>query len=111
MAKNNFPGMGGANMQQLMQQAQRMQQNMERMQQELALREFTASSGGGAVSVVVTGEKLVKSITIAPAAVDPDDVEMLEDLVLSAVNEALRTAEETVSAEMGKLTGGMNLGF
>ena len=111
MARNNFPGMGGANMQQLMQQAQRMQQNMERMQEELAQREFSSAAGGGAVSVTVTGDKRVKSITIAPAAVDPDDVEMLQDLVMSAVNEALRIADETVSAEMGKLTGGMNLGI
>lgn len=111
MAKNNFPGMGGANMQQLMQQAQRMQQEMQRKQEELAEREFTASAGGGAVTATVTGERVLKSISISPEAVDPDDIEMLEDLVMSAVNEALSSAESTASAEMGKLTGGMNLGL
>ncbi len=111
MAKTGFPGMGGANMQQLMQQAQRMQQQVQQTQLELNDREFTAAAGGGAVSVVVYGRKELKSITIAPAAVDPDDIEMLEDLVLSAVNEALRIADETVAAEMGKITGGMKLGI
>ncbi|MEG1548519.1 MAG: YbaB/EbfC family nucleoid-associated protein [Clostridia bacterium] len=110
MAKGGFPGMGG-NMQQLMQQAQKMQQDMQRMQAELSEREFTAAVGGGVVKATVYGRKELKSIEIDPSAVDPADVEMLEDLVISAVNEALRAAEETTSAEMGKLTGGVNLGF
>ena len=100
MAKGGFPGMGGANMQQLMKQAQKMQQDMQRMQQELQTREFTATVGGGAVRA-----------TADPACVDPDDVEKLQDLVLSAVNEAMRMAEEATNSEVSKLTGGMGLGF
>ena len=111
MARGGFPGMGGANMQQLMKQAQKMQQDMQRMQEELQRREFTASVGGGAVKATVYGGKTVKSIEISPACVDPDDVEMLQDLVMSAVNEALRMADEAVGSEMNRLTGGMGLGF
>ena len=77
MAKGGFPGMGGANMQQLMKQAQKMQQDMQRMQQELQTREFTATVGGGAVRATAYGSKVIKSIEIDPACVDPDDVEML----------------------------------
>jgi hypothetical protein len=91
--------------------AQKMQQDVQRAQAELNDREFTASSGGGMVSVTVTGNKDVKSIVINPACVDPDDVEMLQDLVLSAVNEALRTATKTVEDEIGKITGGLGLGL
>ena len=112
MAKGGFPGgMGGGNMQQLMMKAQKMQQDVQRAQAELNERDFTASSGGGMVSVTVNGAKDVKSIVINPACVDPDDVEMLQDLVLSAVNEALRTATKTVEDEIGKITGGLGLGF
>ena len=88
-----------------------MQQDVARAQAELNEREFTASSGGGMVSVTVTGNKDVKSIVINPACVDPDDVEMLQDLVLTAVNEALRTATKTVEDEIGKITGGLGLGL
>lgn len=115
MAKGGFPGgmggMGGGNMQQLMMKAQKMQQGVARAQAELNEREFTASSGGGMVSVTVTGNKDVRSIVINPACVDPDDVEMLQDLVLTAVNEALRTATKTVEDEIGKITGGLGLGL
>ena len=112
MARNGgFPGMGGGNMQQLMRQAQKMQQDMQRVQGELMEREFSASAGGGMVTATVTGDKHVVSIVISPDCVDPEDVEMLQDLVLSAVNGALTAAAETVEAEMGKVTGGMNLGF
>lgn len=115
MAKGGFPGgmggMGGGNMQQLMMKAQKMQQDVARAQAELNEREFTASSGGGMVSVTVTGNKDVKAIVINPACADPDDVEMLQDLVLSAVNEALRTATKTVEDEIGKITGGLGLGL
>ncbi len=110
MARPNFPGMGG-NMQQIMKQAQKMQQDVARIQQEVSEREFTSSVGGGAVSATVYGRKEVKSIVIAPSCVDPDDVEMLQDLVISAVNEALRLAEETMNAEMNRVTGGVNLGL
>ncbi len=111
MQKGGFPGMGGGNMQQLMRQAQAMQQKVTKLQEELAQREFTANAGGGAVSATVYGRKELKSLTIDKACVDPDDVEMLEDLVMSAVNEAIRLADETTTAEMNKVTGGMNLGF
>ena len=115
MAKGGFPGgmggMGGGNMQQLMMKAQKMQQDVARAQAELNEREFVASSGGGMVTVTVTGNKDVRSIVINPACVDPEDVEMLQDLVLSAVNEALRTATKTVEDEIGKITGGLGLGL
>lgn len=81
------------------------------MQQELQTREFTATVGGGAVRATAYGSKVIKSIEIDPACVDPDDVEMLQDLVLSAVNEAMRMAEEATNSEVSKLTGGMGLGF
>ncbi len=103
--------MGGANMNQLLMKAQKMQQDMQTLQSQLNEREFEASAGGGVVTVVAYGRKELKSIEIKPEAVDPDDIEMLEDLVLAAVNEALRVADETVQAEMTKVTGGMNLGF
>ena len=115
MAKGGFPGgmggMGGGNMQQLMMKAQKMQQDVARAQAELNERDFTASSGGGMVSVTVNGAKDVKSIIINPACVDPDDVEMLQDLVLTAVNEALRTATKTIEDEISKITGGLGLGL
>lgn len=106
--KSGFPGMG--NMQQLMKQAQKMQQDVQKMQEELEAREISATVGGGVVTVVVTGKKVLKSITIKPEAVDPDDVEMLQDLVLAAVNEAMRQVDEMTGNEMGKITGGAGLG-
>ena len=110
MARGGFPGMmGGANMQQLARQAQKLQQQMTKMQEELDAREFEATSGGGMVTAKVNGKRELLAITIKPEAVDPDDVEMLEDMVMAAVNEALRTAAETVEREMGKLTGGMGM--
>lgn len=110
MARGNFPPMGGGgNMQQLLRQAQKMQQDMARVQAELAEKEVTASAGGGAVTVVATGNRQIKTITIKPEAVDPDDVEMLQDMVLAAVNEALKAAEELAETEMGKITGGMGM--
>ena len=110
MARGGFPGMmGGANMQQLARQAQKLQQQMTKMQEELDACEFEATSGGGMVTAKVNGKREVLSISIKPEAVDPDDVEMLEDMVMAAVNEALRSAAETVEREMGKLTGGMGM--
>ena len=106
---------GGGDMQQMLRQAQKMQEKMQedmaRVQEELKVKMVEASAGGGAVTVVASGEKLIKSITINPEAVDPDDVEMLQDLVLVAVNEALRQAEELASREMEKVTGNLNLPF
>ena len=92
MARGGFPNMGGANMQQLMRQAQKMQQDMQRTQEELQSREFTATAGGGMVTAVVTGARELRTLSISPECVDPDDVEMLQDLVTAAVNEALRSA-------------------
>lgn len=110
MAKGGFPGgFGGGNMNNLMKQAQMLQKKMEEAQKEAETEEFEASAGGGAVSVRVNGKKEVLAIKIKPEVVDEDDVEMLEDLVLSAVNEALRKAEEETSNKMSKLTGGMNM--
>ena len=83
---------------------------MAKMQEKLEEREVEATAGGGVVKVVATGKKNIKSITIAPEVVDPDDIEMLEDLITAAVNEAMNMAEEMVQTEMGKITGGMNLG-
>ena len=110
MARGGFPGMmGGGNMQQLARQAQKLQQQMTKMQEDLEAREYEASAGGGMVSVKVSGKKEVLSIEIKPEAVDPDDVEMLQDMVMAAVNEALRAATETTEREMSKLTGGLNM--
>lgn len=110
MARGGFPGgFGGGNMNNLMKQAQKLQKEMEEMQKALETKEFEASVGGGAVIVKANGKKEVTSINIKPEVVDEDDVEMLEDLILSAVNEVLRKAEEESSNNMGKLTGGMNI--
>ncbi len=109
MAKRGgFPGgaMPG-NMNNLMKQAQKMQRQMEEAQKALEESEFSAAAGGGVVEVTVTGKKLVTKVKIDPEAVDPDDVEMLEDLVMVAVNEAMKKAEEASTASMSKLTGGM----
>lgn len=110
MAKRGgFPGGMPNNMNNLMKQAQKMQAKMGKMQEELETREFEAVVGGGVVKAVVNGKKELKGITIDPDAVDPDDVEMLEDLIIAAVNQAISTADETVNGEMSKLTGGLDL--
>ena len=101
------PGM--ANMQGMMKKVQKMQQDMLKMQEELKKRTVEATAGGGAVTVVVTGRKTVEKVTIAPSAVDPEDVEMLEDLVTTAINEAMRKVDEMTEKEMGKITGGIKL--
>src|SRR5690554_4831701 len=109
MARGRFPGGGMGNMNNMMKQVQKMQKDMERVQAELEEKEVEASVGGGAVTVVASGKKLITSIKIKPEVVDPEDIEMLEDLVLAATNEALRKADEMVAGEMGKVTGGMNI--
>ena len=111
MARGGFPGMGGANMQQLMRQAQKMQQDMQRAQEELLQKTFTASAGGCVVTATVSGAKVLTELSIAPDCVDPEDVETLQDLVMAAVNEALRTASDAVDSEMKRITGGMGLPF
>ena len=109
MAKRGgFPGgaMPG-NMNNLMKQAQRMQRQMEESQKELETKEFTAAAGGGAVEVTVTGKKELVSVKLSEEVVDPDDIEMLQDLIVAATNEALRKAEEENAAMMSKMTGGL----
>ena len=108
--KVRLPGSGGTgNMQQMLKQAQKMQQDMAALQEDIEQREFTAVSGGGAVSVTVDGKHTVKEIKIKPESVDPDDVEMLEDLITVAVNEAIANAVKTSEDEMGAITGGLNM--
>lgn len=97
------------NMKNLMKQAQKMQNEMARVQEELGNKTVDASVGGGVVKIVANGHKEIKEVLIDPAAVDPDDVEMLQDLILTAVNEALRKADDLAAAEMGKVTGGFKL--
>ncbi|MCR8745915.1 YbaB/EbfC family nucleoid-associated protein [Romboutsia lituseburensis] len=110
MAKKGFGGgMMPGNMNNILKQAQKMQENMQKMQEELETKEVEASVGGGAVTVKVNGKKEVVDISIKPEVVDPDDIEMLQDLVLSAVNEALRSVDDMQSSQMSKLTGGMNI--
>ena len=112
MAKRGgFPGGGmPGNMNNLMKQAQRMQRQMEENQKELEEKEFTAKAGGGAVEVTVTGKKEITKIKLSEEVVDPEDIEMLQDLVEAATNEALRMAEEASAEAMNKMTGGLGLG-
>jgi DNA-binding YbaB/EbfC family protein len=98
------------NMQQMLKQVQKMQQDMMAAQEQLKHEEVEASAGGGMVTVKVSGDLVVKSITISPEAVDPDDAELLQDMVLAAVNEGLRAAQELQQSKLGGLTGGMDLG-
>ena len=113
MAKRGgFPGGGmPGNMNNLMKQAQKMQRQMEESQKELETKEFTAKAGGGAVEVTVTGKKEITKVKLSEEVVDPDDIEMLEELVVAAANEALRMAEEANTEMMGKMTGGLGGGF
>ena len=111
MAKNNFRGMpGGMNQAAMMKQAQKMQQELLRMQQEQETMTYTASAGGGMVTASVNGKHELVNLEIKPEAVDPDDVEMLQDMVIAAVNEAMRTADAEAANNMSKITGGLNLG-
>ena len=111
MAKNNFRGMpGGMNQAAMMKQAQKMQQDMLRMQEEMENKTYSASSGGGMVTATVNGKHQVVAMQIKPEAVDPDDVEMLQDMIIAAVNEAMRTADTDAQNNMARLTGGLNLG-
>lgn len=105
-----MPGMGGMNMN-MLKQAQKMQQDMMRMQQELQEKEYQAAAGGGVVSAVVNGKHELKSLTIDPEAVDPEDVEMLQDMIVAAVNEAMRTADNDAASTMQSITGGLGLPF
>lgn len=111
MAKGGFRGMpGGMNQASMLKQAQKMQQEMLRMQAEQEAKTFTAKAGGGMVSATVSGKHELVSMEINPEAVDPDDVEMLQDMVIAAVNEAMRAADNEAANNMSRLTGGLNLG-
>ncbi len=107
--KVRLPNNGGGNMNQMLKQAQKMQEDMQNLQADLEQREYTATSGGGMVEVTVDGTHLIKSIKINPDAIDPEDNEMLEDLVTVAVNEAISNAIKTSEEEMAAITGGLNL--
>lgn len=108
MSKGKFQGMPG-NMNNMMKQVQKMQKDMERAQQEIEVKQFEASAGGGAVKVTVNGKKEILAIQLEPSVVDPDDIEMLQDLLLVAVNEAIRSADAAMSGVMGKMAGGLNI--
>ena len=112
MAKGGYRGpmMGGGVNMNMIRQAQKMQQEMLKMQQEMETKEYSATSGGGMVTAAVNGKHEILSLTINPEAVDPDDVEMLQDMIIAAVNEAMRTADEDSANNMSRLTGGLNLG-
>ena len=111
MAKNNFRGMpGGMNQAAMMKQAQKMQQEMLRMQEEMENKTYSATTGGGMVTASVNGKHEVVDLKINPEAVDPDDVEMLQDMVIAAVNEAMRAADVDAQNNMSRLTGAFNLG-
>ena len=111
MAKGGFRGMpGGMNQAAMMKQAQKLQAEMIRMQQEQEAKTFTAKAGGGMVAATVSGKHELVGLEINPEAVDPDDVEMLQDMVIAAVNEAMRAADNEAANNMSRLTGGMNLG-
>ena len=111
MAKGGFRGMpGGMNQAAMMKQVQKMQQDMQRMQEEMENKSYSATTGGGMVTATVNGKHEVLSLEIKPEAVDPDDVEMLQDMVIAAVNEAMRAAEADAANNMSRLTGGLNLG-
>lgn len=101
---------GGMNMN-MIKQAQKMQQEMLRMQQEIETKEFQGTAGGGVVTATVNGKHVLKALTIDPEAVDPDDVELLQDMIVAAVNQAMQSADADASSSMQKLTGGMNLPF
>ena len=111
MAKGGFRGMpGGMNQAAMMKQVQKMQQEMIRAQEEMEKKTYTATAGGGMVKAIVNGKNEVMELEINPEAVDPDDVEMLQDMVIAAVNEALRAAETDKTNNMSRMAGGLNLG-
>ena len=102
-------GGGAQNMNSIIKQAQKMQDQITELQEDIEARDFSATAGGGAVEVVLTGKKTIKSLTLKPEVVDPEDIEMLQDLIISAVNEAVNNIESTTEAEMSQITGGVSL--
>ena len=112
MAKRGgFPGGMPGNMNNIMKQAQKMQRQMEENQKELEEKEFTAAAGGGAVEVTVSGKKEITKVKLSEEVVDPEDIEMLEDLIMAATNEAFRQVDENSQASMSKITGGLGAGL
>ena len=109
MARGGFPGIPGGNMQQLMRQAQKMQQQMMQLQEDLDAREYEGTAGGGAVSCKITGKRQLIELTIDKDAVDPEEVDILQDMVMAAVNDALKKGEETREREMSRI-GGAGMG-
>ena len=105
----NVNGGGAQNMNQMIKQAQKMQDQITELQEDIEARDFTATAGGGAVEVTLTGKKTIKSLTLKPEVVDPEDIEMLQDLIISAINEAVNNIETTTESEMSKITGGVAL--
>ena len=105
----NIGGGGAQNMNQMIKQAQKMQDQITELQEDIEAREFSATAGGGAVEVTISGKKTIKSLTLKPEVVDPEDIEMLQDLIISAINEAVNNIETTTEAEMSKITGGVAL--
>lgn len=97
------------NMNAMVKKAQKMQEDMEKVQEELAVKEFTKQVGGGALELVMTGDKQLKSVTLKPEVVDPDDIEMLQDLIITAVNDVIKKVDDANNAKMSKLTGGLNI--
>lgn len=102
-------GGGAQNMNQMIKQAQKMQDEITALQEDIEARDFTATAGGGAVEVTLSGKKIIKSLNLKPEVVDPEDIEMLQDLIISAINEAVNNIETTTEAEMSKITGGVSL--
>ncbi len=111
MAKGGFPrGMGGgANMNQMIKQAQKMQEQMLKMQEEMESKTYEAAAGGGAVKVKIDGKRELLEVSLSPEVVDPDDIEMLQDLIVAAVNEGMRKVDAESSAQLGSITGGLNI--
>lgn len=102
-------GGGAGDMNSMIRQAQKIQENIAKVQEELEQQEYTVTSGGGVVEVTITGKREIKSLSIKPEVVDPDDIEMLQDILTAAVNEAIRKVDETSASEMEKVTGGMHM--
>ncbi len=111
MAKGKFRGAPGGmgNMNSMMKQVQKMQREMEKKQRELEEKQYTATAGGGAVKVTVDGKRIVQDLQLSEAVVDPDDIDMLQDLIMVALNDALKQAEDDAASTMGQMTGGMNI--
>lgn len=105
----NIGGGGAQNMNQMIKQAQKMQDEITALQEDIEARDFTATAGGGAVEVTLSGKKMIKSLNLKPEVVNPEDIEMLQDLIISAINEAVNNIETTTETEMSKITGGVSL--